>query len=87
MTTHPVSRASRGGRVWFDGVATLLRKIVSGAPPKSCRACEGRERTKTRTRARAAPRGEHDLSEDQIDQASEDSFPASDPPSWSGSGL
>lgn len=83
MTTHLASRASQGGRSWFDGAAILLRRIVSGAPPKSCRACEGHERPKVH----GAERDGRDLSEERIDQASEDSFPASDPPSWSGSGL
>jgi len=80
MTTHPVSRPSRGGRAWFDGAARFLRRIVSGAPPKTHRVRDGRKTT-------GAPRGGHKLSEDEIDRNSEDSFPASDPPSWSGSGL
>ena len=83
MSTHSNLQTSRGGRAWFDGAASFLRKLVSGAPPESRRACEGHEGTKPR----AAPRGERVPSEEQIDQTSEDSFPASDPPSWSGSGL
>lgn len=80
MTTHPVSRTSRGGRSWFDGAARFLRKIVSGAPPEPRRVRGERE-------SGDAARRKRELSEAEIDRNSEDSFPASDPPSWSGSGL
>ncbi len=80
MTTHPDSRTCRSGRAWIDGAAGFLRRIVSGAPPKSRRARE-------RVRAGAPLDERRARSEAEIDQAAEDSFPASDPPSWSGSGL
>lgn len=75
MATHPKSRTCRSGCAWIDGVAGFLRRIVSGPPPKSRRVHEKRP-------DRPRPR-----SEDEIDQTADASFPASDPPSWSGSGL
>lgn len=68
MNTHPATHATGG---WLDA----LKRLFLGAPRPETAAAE----------RRAVPEEARPITSDEIvDESSEESFPASDPPSYTG---
>jgi hypothetical protein len=74
MSAHLLTQR---GRLWLDGAARTVKKTFDGLFTK-----KGRRR---RHAEKAYRRSEE--SGDRVEQNSEDSFPASDPPGWTNTGV
>lgn len=71
MSAHLVTQR---GRLWLDGAVRTVKKSFAGLFTKSGR----RRRHEEREYRRSEESG------DAVERSSEDSFPASDPPAWTG---
>jgi len=71
MSAHLLTQR---GRLWLDGAARTMKRSFDGLFTRA-----GRQR---RRAEQEYLRGEE--SKDAVERSSEDSFPASDPPAWTG---
>ncbi len=71
MSAHLLTQR---GRLWLDGATRTVKKSVAGLFTKAGRQRRREEQEYLR----------EEESKDAVERNSEDSFPASDPPAWTG---